>query len=374
MEQIISQSIYRDADYLSESWDGGKAQELFVYPRDSSYNEKNFIFRLSQATIEKEETQFTSLAEYDRTIMVLEGEVILSFEGTRLSRLSQWEQDQFDGKETIKSFGKIKDYNLMVLKGNRGLLEAINLTKERQEVSMPKDFTTSKFDGLYMGLYCAEGFLLVTTGKDVLKISPGEQLILEINLGDLPSIGVMGEGKAIKSLVAYFDQPNFEEIPRVKSITVEDIKAAFYIAYTNFRGAQHIFKSKRHLWYDPPLQKAINRIERFYLPLLICILGLLFVIYGGMKMGTFEDLWKWVVIWMVLDLLFITPGLFLLTLPRPIRKHMKLLRELTPYEQRLWEKEKNINVKLEKILKKYAISGRNFGDEHQGKSYKSFKE
>jgi environmental stress-induced protein Ves len=373
MEQIISTKLYRESEYPEKEWAGGKTREIFICPKEASYDERNFVFRLSSATIEQEESQFTSLPNYDRTIMVLEGEVILSFEGTRVTRLSKWEQDQFDGKEITRSFGKIKDYNLMVLKGNRGSLEALTLGKERQEVSIPKEFRPQPFDGLILGFYCAQGFILVTTGDDIIRVGPGDQLILELNPGDVPSIGVMGEGVAIKSLVAYVNEPILEEIPVSRIITKEDIKAAFYIAYTNFRGSDLIFKSQRDVWYDPPLQKAINRIERIYLPLLIYILGMLFVIYGGMQVGTSEELWRWVLVWTAFDIFIITPGLFLFTLPRPIMKHMKAIKDLTPYEKRLCEKEKTTNIRLEKLLKKYAISGRNVGEEHEGKDYKSFR-
>jgi len=373
MDQIISRKIYGTSEYKENLWSGGKTREIFIYPKEASYDERNFIFRLSQATIEEEETQFTSLPDYDRTLMVLEGEVILSFQGTRVSRLSQWEQEQFDGKETTKSFGKIEDYNLMVLKENLGTLESILLKKGRIPISIPMEFMLPPFDGLTLGLYCAQGYLLVTAEEEVISVNQGQQLIIEINPGDPPAIGVMGEGRAIRSLVAYVNEPIMEEIPPAKSITRSDIKAAFFIAYTNFRGSSLLFKSQRDVWYDPPLQKSINRIERMYLPMLIFILGLLFVIYGGMQIGGPENLWKWVFLWVVLDTLILTPGLFLFALPRPIRKHMKLVKDLTPYEKRLYEKEKTSNLRLEKLLKKYAISGRNVGDEHEGKDYKSFR-
>lgn len=374
IEQILSKKVYGPSDYKERPWAGGKTRELFIYPPEASYDERNFIFRLSSATIEKEETQFTLLPDYDRSLMVLEGEVILSFEGKRVCRLSQWEQDNFDGKETTRSFGKIKDYNLIVLKGSLGSLEAIPLKKERQPICIPSEFRCSPFQGLTLGLYCAEGYLLLATGDDIIRVNQDEQLILELDPGDTPTLGIMGEGMAISSLVAYVNEPIMEEIPKSKTITWPDIKASFFIAYTNFRGAGFLFKSQKELWYDHPLRKAINRIERFHLPLLIFILGLLFVIYTGLQWGGTQDLWKWIAGWVALDYLVVTPAMFVLTLPRPIRKHMKLVKTLTPYEKCLYEKEKLTNIRLEKLLKKYAISGRNVGDEHKGKDYKSFRQ
>lgn len=76
MEQIISTRLYGRGEYREKLWDGGKTREIFIYPQESSYEEQNFIFRLSQATIEGEESHFTPLPDYNRTLMVLEGEVI----------------------------------------------------------------------------------------------------------------------------------------------------------------------------------------------------------------------------------------------------------------------------------------------------------
>jgi hypothetical protein len=53
---------------------------------------------------------------------------------------------------------------------------------------------------------------------------------------------------------------------------------------------------------------------------------------------------------------------------------MKAISDLTPGEKKLCEKDNASNPRLEKLLKKYAITGRNVGDEHEGKDYKSFRQ
>ena len=58
-------------------WSGGLSTELYIFPEDSEYVERNFKYRLSTATVEIEQSVFTPLPGVDRTLMVLEGEMKL---------------------------------------------------------------------------------------------------------------------------------------------------------------------------------------------------------------------------------------------------------------------------------------------------------
>ena len=51
----------------------------------------------------------------------------------------------------------------------------------------------------------------------------------------------------------------------------------------------------------------------------------------------------------------------MLVVPKPVRKHIKKVENLTPYEQRVREEELGSNERLEKVLKKYKNSGKNLG-------------
>ena len=109
--------LYRESDFRVSNWTGGKTKQLAIFPESASYLERNFLWRLSTATCEKEESLFSRLPDFDRVLMVLEGSVVLAHQDVRVARLQELEQDRFDGAYTTKSFGRITDYNLMVAKG-----------------------------------------------------------------------------------------------------------------------------------------------------------------------------------------------------------------------------------------------------------------
>ena len=122
--------IYKEDDFRVSNWMGGKTTQLAIFPETAKYLERNFIWRLSSATCEKEESDFSKLAEFDRVLMVLQGDVVLAHQDVRVARLGELEQDSFDGGYSTKSFGKITDYNLILAKEmcirDRGMFAPIN--------------------------------------------------------------------------------------------------------------------------------------------------------------------------------------------------------------------------------------------------------
>ena len=47
--------------------------ELSIAPENGNYQSRDFLWRLSSATVELEESTFTSLPDFDRIILTLEG-------------------------------------------------------------------------------------------------------------------------------------------------------------------------------------------------------------------------------------------------------------------------------------------------------------
>ena len=81
--------IYRESDFRVSNWTGGKTRQLAIFPENASYLERNFLWRLSSATCEKEESQFTRLPDFDRVLLVLEGSVVLAHQDERLVNWSR---------------------------------------------------------------------------------------------------------------------------------------------------------------------------------------------------------------------------------------------------------------------------------------------
>ena len=73
--------IIRKADIQTSNWSGGTTSELFIFPTTSNYKDLNFGFRLSSATIDVDESEFTPLPNVKRQLMLLDGELELIHEG-----------------------------------------------------------------------------------------------------------------------------------------------------------------------------------------------------------------------------------------------------------------------------------------------------
>jgi environmental stress-induced protein Ves len=95
------------------SWANGTSTELFVYPPDGNFQTRDFIFRISTATVEAEETTFSDFSGLTRILLPLKGKLTLVHEGRYTKELQPFEQDQFDGSWSTRSKGQVQDFNLI---------------------------------------------------------------------------------------------------------------------------------------------------------------------------------------------------------------------------------------------------------------------
>ena len=119
----------------------------------------------------------------------------------------------------------------------------------------------------------------------------------------------------------------------------------------------------KNQWYDEQLSSAIQKLERFYLTFIVTLIGLCFVCWIGY--GRFDAV-GWVLSltgWVLLDIFVVSPLIYLAVVPKPVHKHIKDVANLTPYEQKVRQRELETNERVEKILKKYKKSGRQVYDE-----------
>lgn len=349
--------LHKKDSYKTSRWTGGETREMAICPVSSRYMDRNFIWRLSSATVEQEESIFSSLPDYDRVLMVLKGEVVLSHEGQRVARLKELEQDRFDGAYKTHSFGKITDYNLMVRKGNEGYLDLLYPAETAAECGQTQP--TEKPLATH-ALYCHEGYLVVTCGGRTVMASEGELLVMDFAEGEKPAYTIMGEGTVIRAQI-YFDQMKgqlaAEEIPAEKA-TFDDFKACIYLANIQFRGAKYIVPGLKTHWFDEALSSAIAKVEKFYLTWIVFVMGAAAVcVPASMHLegwGVVASLLAWV----AADMILVSPLIYMAFMPKPVRRHIKDIDKLTPYEQKVREEELRANPQLEKILKKYKNSGR----------------
>lgn len=135
------------------TWSGGTTTELFIYPEEAEYSERNFDFRISTATVEVEESNFTQLPGYKRILMILNGELFIEHKNQHNKILQQYESDEFFGDWETKAKGKVIDFNLMMKEGWNGSLSVDAISADSNKSYL---YNESKFFGLYL----LEGSLL----------------------------------------------------------------------------------------------------------------------------------------------------------------------------------------------------------------------
>lgn len=146
-----------ERDFSVTDWSGGTTTELAIEPEETSYQERTFLWRVSSATVDLEVSVFTSLPDYDRIIMTLDGTMELSHNGGKWIRLSEFRPHSFDGADRTISRGKVRDFNLMLRKGRcSGFLEPISA-----ETGDTGDRVFS--EGV---IYCFKGSLMIRAGQE----------------------------------------------------------------------------------------------------------------------------------------------------------------------------------------------------------------
>ncbi|OPL08589.1 MAG: hypothetical protein AVO33_10210 [delta proteobacterium ML8_F1] len=164
--------IYKDRDFRTSQWSGGTTRELFIYPEWSAYPDRDFLLRISTATVALETTTFTRLEGFRRWITPLEGELVLQGDGGTDRDLKPYEIHAFDGGESIESHGKVTDFNLMVKKGWEAQMKVL---KPRVNETLTLDVGESDL----VALYLPRGGPLGLKGTAGETLKAGELLIAE---------------------------------------------------------------------------------------------------------------------------------------------------------------------------------------------------
>ncbi|MGO4269546.1 HutD family protein [Paenibacillus sp. TAF58] len=150
---------------ITTAWSGGTTTQLAIYPEHTEYKKRNFLWRISTARIQDEQSLFTCLPEFWRKLMIIEGEVILEYEGSHQVRLKPYEQESFSGGWATRSMGKVTDFNLITAAGCRGELEALLIKKgTSHEIECQKDDV--EFSLVTEAFYCTEGRVNVSINEE----------------------------------------------------------------------------------------------------------------------------------------------------------------------------------------------------------------
>ncbi|RYE59365.1 MAG: hypothetical protein EOP48_01135 [Sphingobacteriales bacterium] len=171
------------------NWASGTSTEIFIYPPDGSFADRNFLFRISTATVEAEESTFTFFEGITRHLMILKGELELIHEGRYTKQLKPYNQDTFAGEWSTRSKGRVTDFNLMLKNGATG-----SLAHQRIAAGSAPTF---RAETAFYFLYLASGTATLSNGNtaksgDLIWVEKGEEVGVEaVEVCDLVEVRVV---------------------------------------------------------------------------------------------------------------------------------------------------------------------------------------
>ncbi len=159
-------------EYALSFWSGGTTAQIAIYPEDASYADRDFLWRVSSASVDRDESVFTPLPDYDRKIAAVAGELVLSIEGEEPVALKPFEVFSFDGGAKVSSRGRCADFNLMTRK-DRVKGELISARAQKKE----KLFGVDLLAGETAVVYLAKGRAEVFCGFESEAVRAGESCL-----------------------------------------------------------------------------------------------------------------------------------------------------------------------------------------------------
>ncbi|MEK6494108.1 HutD family protein [Myroides odoratimimus] len=105
--------LIKKEEITANVWSGGKTNEYVIYPKGAQYANKDFMFRISSATIEAVPSEFTRFKGYKRYLSMLEGDLELYRQGKE-EYYTPNSLFSFGSEEEIISYSLGKDFNLML--------------------------------------------------------------------------------------------------------------------------------------------------------------------------------------------------------------------------------------------------------------------
>lgn len=121
--------IIHKEEYQTSSWLGGTTTQMLIFPEHSSYSVRDFAFRISSATVDLDKSEFTELKGINRYITPLDNILRLTHNNKDFIDLQPFEVYNFSGAIPTTSYGKAKDFNLMLSEKASGNLKSVKIDK-----------------------------------------------------------------------------------------------------------------------------------------------------------------------------------------------------------------------------------------------------
>lgn len=161
-------SLLRANDFQVSDWSGGKTKQLYLSPPTGHYGKREFDYRLSTATVELAESQFSDLSGFHRILMSLDHTLHLHNASRQEETvLAPFTPYFFEGSDSITSRGTCTDFNLIYSDHYQGQMLAIS---DREELSQ---------DEAIQFIYALSDLRVIGTDLPSLNLETGQLLIVE---------------------------------------------------------------------------------------------------------------------------------------------------------------------------------------------------
>ena len=169
--------VIKKESLSTSKWSGGTTTQLYIYPENELYENRNFKFRISSAKVDLEESNFTKLPNIKRKIMILDGKLKLIHENHHDIILEKFDQDTFYGHWNTKSYGKVTDFNLMLNENTNGIIEHVNLENEKTIVYN----NNVEYGNLTEVFYIVKGKINISVNNECELLEAGDVAIIKNN-------------------------------------------------------------------------------------------------------------------------------------------------------------------------------------------------
>ncbi|MGL4382442.1 MAG: HutD family protein [Bacilli bacterium] len=95
------------------TWRGGKSYQYYIYPQNKLYEDHDFIFRISCATIELEQSNFTQFKGYTRYLVMLDNRLNVLINNEEIM-VKKYEPIIFNSNDEVVSFSQGSDLNIFI--------------------------------------------------------------------------------------------------------------------------------------------------------------------------------------------------------------------------------------------------------------------
>jgi environmental stress-induced protein Ves len=172
----MSIQIKKQSEITSNRWAAGTTSELFIWPNQTSFEARDFDFRISTATVEQTETTFTKFNGYSRELMILAGRLQIHHENLYSKTLNTFDVDSFEGDWDTNAEGMVTDFNIIYRGKVLAKLEsnALEIEQIHKEEVVTKNSVTL--------IYIWDGAISITTLDDktsTANLAKGDCVILQ---------------------------------------------------------------------------------------------------------------------------------------------------------------------------------------------------